>query len=43
MDILAFVLQGLLALAFLMAGLGKITGSKMHVEGFKHWRCRNGS
>ncbi|MED4600239.1 DoxX family protein [Paenibacillus validus] len=38
MDILAFVLQGLLALAFLMAGLGKITGSKMHVEGFKHWR-----
>jgi putative oxidoreductase len=37
MDILAFVLQGVLALAFLMAGLGKITGSKMHVEGFKSW------
>jgi uncharacterized membrane protein YphA (DoxX/SURF4 family) len=38
MDILSMVLQGLLALMFLMAGLGKITGSKMHVEGFIHWR-----
>jgi putative oxidoreductase len=38
MDILSIVLQGLLALAFLMAGLGKVTGSKMHVEGFNHWR-----
>ncbi|MEX2460031.1 MAG: DoxX family protein [Paenibacillaceae bacterium] len=37
MDILAIVLQSLLALAFLMAGMGKITGSKMHVEGFKQW------
>ncbi|MCQ6559400.1 DoxX family protein [Paenibacillus mendelii] len=37
MDITAVVLQGLLALAFLMAGLGKITGSKMHVEGFRQW------
>lgn len=37
MDILVIVLQSLLALAFLMAGLGKITGSKMHVEGFKKW------
>jgi putative oxidoreductase len=37
MAILSFILQGLLALMFLMAGLGKITGSKMHVEGFKHW------
>lgn len=38
MDILVYVLQGLLAIMFLMAGIGKITGSKMHVEGFKHWR-----
>jgi putative oxidoreductase len=38
MDILAIVLQGLLALMFLMAGFGKVTGSKMHVEGFKNWR-----
>lgn len=37
MDILVIVLQSLLALAFLMAGVGKITGSKMHVEGFKKW------
>ncbi|MEX1031251.1 MAG: DoxX family protein [Paenibacillaceae bacterium] len=42
MDILSFILQGLLALMFLMAGLGKITGSKMHVEGFKHWRLPQG-
>lgn len=38
MDILAYVLQGLLTLMFLMAEYGKATGSKMHVEGFKHWR-----
>lgn len=38
MDILSYVLQGLLVLMFLMAGLGKISGSKMHVEGFKSWR-----
>lgn len=37
MDILAIVLQSLLALAFLMAGFGKMTGSKMHVEGFTKW------
>jgi putative oxidoreductase len=38
MDILIIVLQSLLALMFLMAGLGKISGSKMHVDGFNHWR-----
>ncbi|WP_256757876.1 DoxX family protein [Cohnella sp. WQ 127256] len=38
MDILAIVLQSILALAFLMAGIGKTTGSQMHVEGFKRWR-----
>lgn len=37
MEILAYILQGILALLFLMAGFGKVTGSKMHVEGFKHW------
>lgn len=37
MDIVTYVLQGILALMFLMAALGKITGSKMHVEGFKLW------
>jgi len=37
MTILAWILQGLLALMFVMAGLGKITSSKMHIEGFKKW------
>ena len=37
MTILAWILQGLLALIFIMAGFGKITGSKMHIEGFKKW------
>lgn len=37
MTVLAWVLQGILALLFLMAGFGKITGSKMHIEGFKKW------
>lgn len=38
MDILTILLQSLLALMFLMAAFGKITGSKMHVEGFEKWR-----
>lgn len=38
MEILSFILQSILALMFLMAALGKISGSKMHVEGFNHWR-----
>ncbi len=37
MGILTYILQGILAFMFLMAGFGKVTGSKMHVEGFKHW------
>jgi len=37
LEIVTFILQGLLGLMFLMAGFGKITGSKMHVEGFTHW------
>nr|WP_231507706.1 DoxX family protein [Bacillus sp. UNC41MFS5] len=38
MTILGWVLQGLLAAMFLMAGFGKVTGSKMHREAFVHWR-----
>jgi len=38
LDIVTFILQGILGLMFLMAGFGKITGLKMHVENFKHWR-----
>jgi putative oxidoreductase len=38
MEILTYVLQGILALMFLVAGFGKVTGSKMHVEAFTHWR-----
>jgi putative oxidoreductase len=42
MDIVAIVLQALLALAFIMAGIGKMAGSKMHVDNFKHWRLPQG-
>lgn len=38
MEIFGWVLQGLLAVAFLMAGLGKIFGSEMHKKNFDHWR-----
>lgn len=38
LDILIWSLQGLLAAAFLMAGLGKVMGSQMHKEGFTKWR-----
>jgi putative oxidoreductase len=38
MEILTYILLGILALMFLMAGFGKVTGSKMHVEAFTHWR-----
>ncbi|OCT14597.1 hypothetical protein A8709_17165 [Paenibacillus pectinilyticus] len=38
MHVVSIILQSLLALAFLMAGIGKITGSKMHVENFKKLR-----
>ncbi|GFZ88835.1 hypothetical protein GCM10008018_38690 [Paenibacillus marchantiophytorum] len=37
MTIVSIVLQILLGLMFLMAGVGKIAGSKMHIEGFKKW------
>lgn len=38
MDILVYVLQGVLAIMFLFAGLGKISGSQTHVDNFNHWR-----
>lgn len=38
MNIAAIVLQSLLVLTFVMAGSGKVAGSKMHVENFKKWR-----
>ena len=37
MAILAWALQGILALLFIMAASGKVTGSKMHIEGFTKW------
>ncbi|MGE7920465.1 DoxX family protein [Viridibacillus sp. NPDC093762] len=37
MTVVAWILQGILVLMFLMAGLGKTFGSKMHIEGFKKW------
>jgi len=37
-EILALILQGLLGLTFLMAGVSKISGSKMQVESFKQLR-----
>lgn len=38
MTILAWILQGLLALMMLGAGSGKAMGSKMHIEAFTKWR-----
>ncbi|HEY4391010.1 MAG TPA: DoxX family protein [Paenibacillus sp.] len=38
MEVLSIVLQSLLALLFLIAGLGKLVGFKMHIENFQHWR-----
>ena len=38
MEILAYVFQAILILMFAIAGIGKVVGSEMHVEGFEHWR-----
>jgi putative oxidoreductase len=38
MTVLAWILQGILAALMIMAGTGKVMGSKMHVEGFKAWK-----
>jgi len=37
-EILTYILQGILAIMFLFAGFGKVTGIKMHVEAFNHLR-----
>ena len=37
MTIYAWILQVILALMFIIAGSGKIFGSKMHIENFKTW------
>lgn len=37
MTVFTWILQGLLALMFVMAGVQKIAGSKMHTEAFKKW------
>lgn len=38
MAIISIILQVLLGFSFLMAGYGKVTGSKMHVQNFNHWK-----
>lgn len=38
MDILAYVLQGVLALMFVFAGFGKVVGMQMHADNFNHWK-----
>ncbi|MFC5528821.1 DoxX family protein [Cohnella yongneupensis] len=42
MEVVVIVLQSLLALMFLMAGMGKLSGSKMHVDNFDRWRLPQG-
>ena len=37
MTILTWILQGLLGLMFIMAGVQKVAGSKMHREAFTKW------
>lgn len=38
MEILTYILQGILVIMFLLAGFGKVTGSKAHMEAFQHLR-----
>jgi putative oxidoreductase len=37
MTVLPWILQGILALMFIMAGFGKTIGSQMHIENFNKW------
>lgn len=37
MYIVSVILQSILMLMFLMAGLGKLSGNKMHKQNFKRW------
>ncbi|WP_123040181.1 DoxX family protein [Cohnella candidum] len=38
MNVLAIVLEALLGLAFVMAGIMKIAGVQMHVDNFNRWK-----
>lgn len=38
MEVLGWILQGLLAAVFLMAGLSKIFGSEKRKKAFNHWQ-----
>lgn len=38
MEILTYILQGILVILFLFAGFGKVTGNQLHVEAFNHLR-----
>ncbi len=38
MEIGTFIIQGILVVMFVMAGMGKVAGSKMQIEGFDHFR-----
>ncbi|MGB8000960.1 MAG: DoxX family protein [Anaerobacillus sp.] len=38
MEIATFIIQGVLVVMFVMAGMGKVTGSKMQIEGFERYR-----
>jgi putative oxidoreductase len=38
MDWVVTIVGGLLGLMFVFGGWGKITGSQLHVDNFKHWR-----
>jgi DoxX. len=38
MDILSYVLQGILIVAFLFAGITKLAGTQMHIDNFDKWK-----
>ncbi|WP_332646547.1 DoxX family protein [Lysinibacillus sp. 54212] len=38
MEVVTWVIQGLLSAVFAMAGFGKVTGSRMHIDSFRRWR-----
>lgn len=38
MDVITWVIQVLLSAVFAMAGFGKISGSRMHIDMFRRWR-----
>lgn len=38
MEIVTWVIQGLLSAVFAMAGFGKVSGARMHIDSFRRWR-----